>query len=107
MLKTLGQANKVRTFEELEYFKEFSAFASKNLQVEENVYRQLLMEQMEVKNGFKDYTVQVGKLKALHYALQNLNNHALEFVGIMRGKIAHLFKKLEAIDIKIVESIHS
>ena len=70
-------ANQVKAFQELEFFQNFMVFADKSLKIEEHIYRQLLMQQMEIKVGFNDYQTQVGKLKGLHF-VSNLSNNKKE-----------------------------
>lgn len=65
------------------------------------------MEQMEIKNGFNDYTMQVGKLKALHLALKISNLQKDDFLLNISNRIAILSTRLEKLDINLVEVIHS
>ena len=82
-------------------------FANRSLQIEENNYRQLLMEQMEIKNSFNEYSMQLGKLKALDFALQNNRLSLDKFIATLKERIAELFSKLEEVDISMVEALYS
>ena len=65
------------------------------------------MEQMEIKNGFNDYTMQVGKLKALQLALKFTTMSKDDFLSNIRDRISVLSTRLEKLDISLVEVIHS
>lgn len=65
------------------------------------------MEQMEIKNGFNDYTMQVGKLKALHLALKHSSSSRDDFVMVLKNRIAILCLRLEKLDISLIEVIYS
>jgi hypothetical protein len=62
---------------------------------------------MEIKNGFNDYTMQVGKLKALHLALKYSSSSRDDFVMHLKNRIATLCLRLEKLDISLIEVIHS
>jgi hypothetical protein len=107
VIKTLQFSNQVKTFAELEFFQEFMAFADRSLKVEEHIYRQFLMQQMEIKSGFNDYSMTIGKIKALNLVSSFTSKARDEFVIDVKQRIAILFNRLERIDVKLVEAIHS
>ena len=82
-------------------------FADKSLKIEEHIYRQLLMQQMEIKVGFNDYQTQVGKLKGLHFVSNLSNNKKEAFIKEVKQRISVLFSRIENIDVRLVEAIHS
>ena len=65
VLATIKDACRVKTFSELEYFREFEEFAQQKLQSEEMTYKKCIREQKRAKKAILNYCVQVGKMKGL------------------------------------------
>ena len=68
VLVTLKDAYRLKTFQELEYFREFLSFAETSLRTEEKIYKKCIDEQKTAKKTILDYSCQVGKMKGLDFA---------------------------------------
>ena len=49
VLTTLKDANRIKTFRELEYFNEFERFAETSLNIEEKMYKKCIIERKQQK----------------------------------------------------------
>lgn len=104
----MKHASQVRTFAELDFFRDFYDFAHYHLMKDEKLYKQTLLHRQNHKQAFLTYSSQIGKIKGLNLAINNVsemghNETAFTNALIKRQKV--LLVRLEKLDLSITHRI--